>query len=126
MLSSSCRTRAQRHASRCWAVAVDGRASSLSRELGCVARAGYLFSMGDGTMDHDTAIQALAGGDLVEAEIATAADANGWVLLFTTRSGDQVTYTDHTGTEKVYHDLDQVTEVAREIGFDSIRVHEDF
>lgn len=77
-------------------------------------------------MDHDTAIQALAGGDLVEAEIATAADANGWVLVFTTRSGDQVVYTDHTGTEKVYHDLDQVTDVARDIGFDSIRVHEDF
>jgi hypothetical protein len=77
-------------------------------------------------MDHDTAIQALSEGNLVEAEIATAADANGWVLLFTTRSGEQVLYTDHTGTEKVYHDLDQVTEVAREIGFDSVRVHEDF
>jgi hypothetical protein len=77
-------------------------------------------------MDHDAAVRAVKDGDLLDVEITPAADANGWVLLFTTRSGDQAVYTGHTGSEKVYHDLDQATEIAREIGFASFRVREAF
>jgi hypothetical protein len=77
-------------------------------------------------MDHNEAVKARAAGELTEVEITPAADANGWMLLFTARSGEPVVFTDHTGTEKVYHDLDQATEVAREIGFEAIRVHEQF
>jgi len=77
-------------------------------------------------MDHDQALSALHSGDLVEAIVKPADDANGWVLIFLTRSGEQVIYSGHTGTEKVYHRLDQATEIAREIGFHNIRVEEEF
>lgn len=77
-------------------------------------------------MDHDQALSALHAGDITEAIIKPAEDANGWVLVFLTRSGKQIDYTGHTGTEKVYRTLDQATELAREIGFHSIRVEEAF
>lgn len=77
-------------------------------------------------MDHDQAQQALHAGELTEAVVKPAEDANGWVLLFGTRSGEHILYTGHTGTEKVYHTLDQVTDLARELGFDNIRVEEEF
>jgi hypothetical protein len=77
-------------------------------------------------MDHDHALSALHAGDLLEAVIKPAEDANGWMLVFLTRSHEQVVYGGHTGTEKVYQTLDQATEVAREIGFHDIRVEEGF
>ncbi|MEA3274688.1 MAG: thymidylate kinase [Pseudomonadota bacterium] len=77
-------------------------------------------------MDHDQAMQALHAGELVEAVITPAKDANGWVLLFTTAAGQRVAYTGHTGTEKTYHALDHATDIARELGFQSIRVEESF
>jgi hypothetical protein len=77
-------------------------------------------------VDHDQALHALHRGELVEAVVTPAEDAEGWVLMFKTQSGDQVLYTGHTGTEKVYHTLDNATEAAREIGFPSIRVEERF
>lgn len=77
-------------------------------------------------MDHDQALSALHEGDLVEAVVKPADDANGWVLVFVTRSGEQVRYSGHTGTEKVYHTLDHATETAQELGFHTIRVEEDF
>jgi len=77
-------------------------------------------------MDHDQALTALHSGELVEAVVKPSDDANGWVLVFVTRSGVQVTYLGHTGTEKVYHTLDQATEVAQGIGFHTIRVEEEF
>ena len=77
-------------------------------------------------MDQDQAQKALHAGDLVEAIVTPARDANGWALLFTTASGEHLTYTDHTGTEKVYHTLDHATETAQGLGFHSIRVEEDF
>jgi len=77
-------------------------------------------------VDHDQAIQALSAGDLVEAVIKPAEDANGWLLLFATSAGEQVPYTAHSGTEKVFHDLDHASDVAREIGFPSVRVEETF
>jgi hypothetical protein len=77
-------------------------------------------------MDHDQALSALHVGDLVEAIVKPADDANGWVLVFVNRSGEQVRYSGHTGAEKVYHTLDHATEIAQELGFRTIRVEEDF
>jgi hypothetical protein len=75
-------------------------------------------------MDHDQALSALHAGDLVETVIQPAEDANGWVLVLVSKSGEQIPYTGHTGTEKVYHSLDHATQVAQEIGFQRIRVEE--
>lgn len=77
-------------------------------------------------MDHDQAMTALHSGDLVEAVIKPSNDANGWVLVFVSRSGEQATYSGHTGTEKIYHTLDHATEAAHDIGFQLVRVEEDF
>lgn len=77
-------------------------------------------------MDHEQIQRAVETGDLTEAVAQAATDANGWVLTFTERGGGRVLYTDHTGTEKVYHSLDQVSELARELGFDRVRVEEEF
>jgi hypothetical protein len=77
-------------------------------------------------VDHDQAQQAMHAGTLVEAVVKPAADANGWVILLADRAGTHRAYTGHTGTEKVYHSLDQATAVARELGFESVRVDEDF
>jgi uncharacterized protein CbrC (UPF0167 family) len=77
-------------------------------------------------MDHDQALSAFHAGDILEAVVKPAEDANGWVLELLTRSGEPALYTGHTGTEKVYHTLDQATEIAREIGFHRIRVEERF
>jgi hypothetical protein len=65
-------------------------------------------------------------GELVEAVIKPAEDANGWVLAFTTVAGEHLQYTAPTGTEKVFHSLDHATGVAQELGFVSIRVEESF
>ena len=77
-------------------------------------------------MDHEEALTALHSGDLVEAVVTPSHDANGWALVFVTRSGEHATYSGHTGTVKVYHTLDHATETAQEIGFRTIRVEEDF
>lgn len=77
-------------------------------------------------MDHDQAQQARHAGTLVEAIILPAGDANGWTLHFRTSDGNTVQYTGHTGSEKVYHSLDIATGVARDLGFESTRVDEEF
>ena len=77
-------------------------------------------------MDHDQALSALHAGDLVEAIVKPAEDANGWILLFVDRAGAHILYSGHTGTEKVYHTLDHATEAAQGIGFHTIRVEEEF
>jgi hypothetical protein len=77
-------------------------------------------------MDQDQALRARHDGELVEAIATPAEDAGGWALMFTTRNGDRFLYTDHTGTEKIYHSLDHATEAARGIGFESVRVEEKF
>ena len=75
-------------------------------------------------MDHDQAQLALHEGSLSAALITPAADANGWRILLVARTGEQTPYTGHSGTEKVYHDLDQATAVARDLGFAEIWVEE--
>ena len=77
-------------------------------------------------MDHDQVQKAMQAGDLTEAVITPAKDANGWVILITNLAGEHTLYTDHTGSEKVCHSLDQATGVVRELGFETIRVEEDF
>jgi hypothetical protein len=77
-------------------------------------------------MDHDEVLAATRLGTLSEAIIMPAEDANGWVLLFVDTEGVPHGYTGHTGTEKVYHDLDHATEIAHELGFATVRVEERF
>ncbi len=77
-------------------------------------------------MEHDQVMQARHAGELVEAVVTPAEPSNGWVLLLVTPGGEQVPYTTHGGTRKVFHTLDHATEVARELGFESIRVEESF
>ena len=77
-------------------------------------------------MDHDQAQLALHAGELTEAAIRPAQDANGWIILLAHKSGEHSLFTGHSGSEKVYHSLDRATAVARELGFDSIRVEEEF
>ena len=77
-------------------------------------------------MNDEEVRAARRAGRLTEALITPATDANGWVLRLSSDSGEQVVYTGHTGTEHVYHDLDRATQVAKDLGFDLIRVEERF
>jgi len=77
-------------------------------------------------MDHDQATDAVSAGTLIEAVLTPANDANGWIMLLVRSDGEQLLFTDSGGTEKVYHDLDQATVAARELGLTQIRVEERF
>ena len=77
-------------------------------------------------MDHDQTQLARHAGDLIGAVIKPAEDANGWVILLQDKDGQEILYTGHTGTEKVYHDLDRASAEARELGFPEVRVEEEF
>lgn len=77
-------------------------------------------------MEHDQAMQAVHEGRLVEAVVIPATEADGWHLILGARDGARVDYTSHTGVARVFHTLDHATEVARELGFESIRVEETF
>ncbi|MEJ2576813.1 MAG: thymidylate kinase [Gammaproteobacteria bacterium] len=65
-------------------------------------------------------------GRLREAVAEPAQHGNGWRLAFHTTSGEILALTDHSGRQRLYGDLDHVTEVGREIGFASVRVEEHF
>ena len=77
-------------------------------------------------MDHDQAQLALHRGELSEAIVTPASDANGWTILLVHKNGSHSLFTGHSGTEKIYHTLDRATEMARELGFDSVRIEEKF
>jgi hypothetical protein len=77
-------------------------------------------------MNHDDAAQQVDAGTVTEAILKPADDANGWIILLVRANGDQVLFTDSGGTEKVYHDLDQATVAARELGLTQIRIEERF
>ncbi len=77
-------------------------------------------------MDHDQAQLARHAGELTGAIVKLAQDTNGWVILLLDQNGGQIPYTGHTGTKKVYHNLDQATLMARELGFDELRIEEAF
>jgi len=65
-------------------------------------------------------------GRLSEAAAEPSDQGDGWRLLFHTESGETQVLTDHSGRERLYHSLDHVTEVGRDIGFTSVRVEEHF
>ena len=77
-------------------------------------------------MDYEQAQVALHNHELTEAVVMPAEDANGWIILLTASNGERHLFTGHTGTEKVYHTLDRASEVAREVGFEKVRVEEAF
>jgi hypothetical protein len=77
-------------------------------------------------MDQHEVMQARAGGELLEAVLTPASDANGWVLLFTRRDGGQEMLTSAGGHEHVFHDLNHATILATELGFAEVRVEERF
>jgi hypothetical protein len=77
-------------------------------------------------MDLETARTRFESGDLEEALIEPADEGNGWMIVLRPRLGEPAKLTDHRGTEKVYHSLEHATEVARDIGFDTVRVEERF
>jgi hypothetical protein len=77
-------------------------------------------------MEHDRVMEALHAGQLLEAVVTPGDHSDGWVLFLLSPSGEQVAYTTVAGVPKVFHTLDRATEVARELGFESIRVEERF
>lgn len=77
-------------------------------------------------MDHDQAMQAVHAGELVEVVALPAEAADGWRLCLIDADGARRDLTSHGGTVKIFHTLDHATEVARELGFGSIRVEETF
>ncbi|MGD2081868.1 MAG: hypothetical protein PVF91_02810 [Chromatiales bacterium] len=77
-------------------------------------------------MDQETARTRFRAGDLKEVIIEPADQGNGWMIVIRPCLGEPVKLTDHGGGEKVYHSLEHATEVARGIGFDTVRVEERF
>ena len=75
-------------------------------------------------LDQDQAQIARHQGLLTGVEIKPAHHANGWLLEFPDTAGKHIPYTGHTGTEKVYHDLDQASALGRELGVEGIRIEE--
>jgi hypothetical protein len=65
-------------------------------------------------------------GRLNEAVAEPSEQGEGWRLLLHTVGGAVLVLTDHSGRERVYHNLDHATKVGRDIGFDSVRVEEHF
>jgi len=77
-------------------------------------------------MDQTQALTARQNGELTEAILTPDEDANGWMLLFTTRAGEHLPYTVQGGRVAVFHDLDQATRQAKELGFAQVRIEERF
>jgi len=77
-------------------------------------------------MEQSDVLRARERGELLEAIVTPASDANGWVLLFARHDGGQEPLTSPGGHEHVFHDLDHATVLAAELGFDEVRVEERF
>lgn len=77
-------------------------------------------------MDLMHAQAAFESGQLTEAAIEPADEGNGWMVVFIDTSGGREKLTDHSGIEKVYHDLDHATEAAKKIGAIALRIEEPF
>jgi hypothetical protein len=65
-------------------------------------------------------------GKFLEALIEPSPAGNGWRMLFKRPSGEMVVLTEHGGAEKIVHSVDAATTLAREIGFQTIHVEEQF
>lgn len=77
-------------------------------------------------MDMSQARTVCQEGRIAELVIEPADTGNGWMILICERQGDCNKLTDHSGHEKVYHDLDQATAAAKAIGSVSLRIVEPF
>jgi hypothetical protein len=77
-------------------------------------------------MELSEAQAAYQDGRIGEVVIEPAESGNGWIVLVIGKLGDRVTLTDHSGFEKIYHDLDHATEAAKAIGAESLRIEEPF
>ncbi len=77
-------------------------------------------------MDKLQAQTACKEGRIAELVIEPADTGNGWMILVCEKQGDRHKLTDHSGFEKVYHDLDHATAAAKAIGSVSLRIEEPF
>ncbi|WP_413114002.1 thymidylate kinase [Thaumasiovibrio sp. DFM-14] len=64
--------------------------------------------------------------DLVEAVIEPSLRQDGWIVEFRHRRGGFVLLTDAAGVEECYSDIDQATEYALAVGFQQVRIADDF
>ena len=63
---------------------------------------------------------------LSEAAAEPSKQGDGWRLLLRSKTGEIQVLSDHAGRERLLHSLDHATKVARDIGFNSVRVEEHF
>lgn len=77
-------------------------------------------------MDIDSAAEQYHNKIITEAIIEPSPNGNGWRILFHKTDGDIVSLTDHGGTEKIYHTLDNATNTLKSAGMKTIRVEEHF
>lgn len=77
-------------------------------------------------MNIDNAAEEYHKKIISEAIIEPSPDGNGWHILFHKANGDIVALTDHSGTEKLYHTLDNATSVVQSAGINTIRIEEHF
>lgn len=77
-------------------------------------------------MEHHRAIHALGAGELVAAVVLPDEQANGWRLFLESGDGMRSAYLTPGGAPALFHSLDRATEVARELGFETVRVEEPF
>ena len=77
-------------------------------------------------MDIDSAAKEYQKKTISEAIIEPSSNGNGWRILFHKTNGDIVALTDHSGAEKIYHTLDNASEVIQSAGITTIRIEEHF
>ncbi len=67
----------------------------------------------------------IAIGALKEAIVEPGDDGNGWMLLFRDEDNTLLPLTTG-GHERIFHDLDKVTRLAKDMGFKNVSVVERF
>ena len=77
-------------------------------------------------MELEQARAAQQAGHFKEVVIEPADEGNGWMVLLHDQEGQIIRITDAHGAEKIYHSLDHATEIAKSLGFETVRVEEVF
>jgi hypothetical protein len=77
-------------------------------------------------MNLEQAQRHYAQGQLREVIVEPADAGNGWMVLVKRHDGESTTITDHSGVEKVFHSLAHATALAKSIGFETVRIEEQF
>lgn len=77
-------------------------------------------------MDIEFAKRSFEAGTLTEVTLEPADEGNGWMVVLHDNMGGSIKLSDHSGVEKVFHSIEHATELAQEIGFDTVRVEERF